>query len=95
MNVQKFLHQLKWDPFFSDIKDQILLDYIHRGAEEDKMTVKFTQITEIRGNFLVIESEGNQNSYDEPLFLPIHRILRIYNPVSYQVFYQKRTNQYQ
>ena len=95
MNVQKFLHQLKWDPFFSDIKDQILIDYIHRGAVEDKKTVKFTQITEIRGNFLIVENEGDQNLTDEPLFLPVHRILCIYNPVTHQIFYTKKTSQSQ
>ena len=86
MNVQDFLHQLKWDSFFEDQLPFIRIIYLNRGSPSDQNVIAFEDIKAIEGNFLILKLEDN---LEEELRIPVHRILQIVNIETNQVFYHK------
>lgn len=82
MNIKEFLAQLKWDPFFQEELNFIHIIYLHRGAPSDQKIIKFSQIKEISGNFMILEENEGEISQ-----IPIHRIQSIMNIRTNQVYF--------
>jgi len=82
--LEQVFNQLEWDPSLKDQVEDIRIKYIHRGAPSDTITIPYTKIKDINGHYFIIDTEYEENTY-----IPFHRVLKVWNQKTGEVFYEK------
>ncbi len=67
--VRRLLNELKWHP--EKTLEDVRVTYIHRGVQDDKITIDGGDIKRLEKSFFVIERGG------EETFIPYHRISKV------------------
>lgn len=67
--ARKKLLELKWHP--KKTLEGIELSYLHRGAPEDKITIRSEEIVDLEKSFFVLMRRGDE------VRIPYHRILEL------------------
>ena len=86
MFTRDFLNKLKWDPKYKGKENEFFIQYTHRGAPNDYIIICYSQITEIHSDSFEIHNE----TLNESLRIPFHRIEKIFNNLTHEVVYEKR-----
>lgn len=85
MKIRDILLQFLWDPAWKDSTSQIFIYYENRGSPDDIEVCKYSQISKIGKKFFWMMSE--ENTEETPI--PFHRIIRISNNATNQIYYSK------
>ncbi len=67
--AKRFLDELRWHPFKSLSGVEII--YLHRGAPEDRLSVRAEKVLAFEKSFFVIERDNKETR------IPYHRIREI------------------
>ena len=81
MTIRDLLNQILWDKRFR-VSDYVIT-FVHRGEKDDRKTISFSLITEVKASYFVYGDE-------EDIIIPFHRILEIRNIRTGEVIWQKR-----
>jgi len=82
--LEVLFNKLEWDKSMEDQLDDIYLSYIHRGFPDDKNIIAYNEIKDIDGHYFIIDGPYEENTY-----IPFHRILKVWNKKTGEVFYKK------
>ena len=70
-----------------ELRDNLVIIYIHRGAPNDIKAILFSDIVKIKKKFVVLQEIDKMG---ENTNIPIHRIKYIINKKTQEVIYPKK-----
>ncbi len=79
--VKKLLDELRWHPEKS--LEDVEIVYLHRGAPDDRRTVKATEVERLDRGYFVFLHHGSE------VYIPYHRVLEISK--GEEVLYRKKS----
>jgi uncharacterized protein (UPF0248 family) len=86
MQTRDILNRIKWDPSYKGKEHQFFIQYTHRGLKNNYMIICYTQITKVHPDSFEYINE----SINETVRIPFHRIEKIFNNLTHEVVYKKR-----
>ncbi len=88
METREILNKILWHPSFTSKKGQFIIQYTHRGAKGDNLTISCELIDKVNSDSFEYRNE----SIREPVRIPFHRIEKIFNNQTHEILYKKRVS---
>jgi len=83
MRAHEMLNKIRWHPDYNE--DDYTIFYLHRGAPNDEISIRFKDIESLcTSDFMILDLDGFET------YIPYHRILRIVDGKG-NVVWKKRT----